>query len=163
MSERSEDAMEQAARDANKLYAAMIKLQMDKQGASARNLAKKGVIKSHRRARFIEKLGAGDVTLAEFQKVLIHLDVDPIRAGIVLQSQQAASFYEDPCCQTTALVASKLAVHLPSELAACEGRFEPLRHSLGDSIAKRYASAIARHHKQIERRRNGDDFDHLWD
>ncbi len=160
MSEGSKDDLKGAARRVNKIYAAMIRSQMRKRGASVRTLAQEGVIKNHRRAGFFEKIEGGNLPLDEFQRILIRLEVDPVRAGIVLLCQQNASFYEDPCCETTALLARSLAVHLPSELADCEGEFEPIRESLGDSIAKRNASAIANHHRQIEQRRNGYGFEH---
>ena len=50
------------------------------------------------------------------------LEIDPIRAAITVQCFSDPASYEDPCCETSALVAIAMATHLPSELAACEGK-----------------------------------------
>lgn len=106
------------------MYAALIKEQMQLRHTSLRKMADEGVLKRSRRAGFFERLEAGSLTIDEFQRVLVHLEIDPIRAGLVLLCYNSASSYEDPCCETTALVAVALAARLPSELAACEGQFE---------------------------------------
>lgn len=150
------------AQSINQMYAALIREQMRLQNTSLRKLTDEGVIKESRRKRFFEKVEDGNLTIDEFQRVLLRLKIDPIRAGLVLLCYKSASSYEDPCCETTALVAVALAARLPGELAACEGQFETIRQSLCDTIARKTSSAIARHHISLENRHNGGGFEHAY-
>ena len=145
------------AHSVNRMYAALIKEQMQLRHTSLRKMADEGVLKRSRRAGFFERLEAGSLTIDEFQRVLVHLEIDPIRAGLVLLCYESAS-----CCETTALVAVALAARLPSELAACEGQFETIRQSLCDTIARKTSSAIAKHHMSLESRHNGGGFEHAY-
>ncbi len=150
------------AHSVNRMYAALIKEQMQLRHTSLRKMADEGVLKRSRRAGFFERLEAGSLTIDEFQRVLVHLEIDPIRAGLVLLCYNSASSYEDPCCETTALVAVALAARLPSELAACEGQFATIRQSLCETIAKKTSTAIAKHHMSLENRHNGGGFEHAY-
>ena len=162
MCEGTEDGVASRAHSINQLYAALIKEQMRLQNTSLRKLTDEGVIKESRRKKFFDKVEDGNLTIDEFQRVLLHLKIDPIRAGLVLLCYESASSYEDPCCETTALVAVALAARLPSELAACEGQFETIRQSLCDTIARKTSSAIAKHHMSLESRHNGGGFEHAY-
>lgn len=150
------------AHSVNQLYAELIKEQMRLQNTSLRKLADEGVIKEGKRKKFFDKIEDGNLSIDEFQRVMLYLKIDPIRAGLVLLCYNSASSYEDPCCETTALVAIALAARLPSELAACEGEFATIRQSLCDTIARKTSSAIAKHHMSLESRQNGGGFDHAY-
>ena len=143
-------------------YSVLIKEQMRKQGLSVRQLVEDGVIRSSRRHRFFERIAEGSLTIAEFYAVSERLDIDPIRAAITVHCFTGGADYEDPCCETSALVAVAMAAHLPGELAACEGTFETIRNELCNGIARNTSSAIAKYHRKLEDRRNGDDFDFAY-
>lgn len=162
MSEGTIAGVATSAQSINRMYAALIREQMRLQNTSLRKLTDEGVIKESRRKKFFEKVEDGNLTIDEFQRVLLRLKIDPIRAGLVLLCYESASSYEDPCCETTALVAVALAARLPSELATCEGQFETIRQSLCDTIARKTSSAIAKHHMSLESRHNGGGFEHAY-
>ena len=143
-------------------YAVLIRRQMEKRGLSVRKLAERGVIRQSHRNRFFDRIAQGTLPLAEFHAVTSHLEIYPIRAAITVQCFTDATSYEDPCCETSAMVAVAMATHLPEELAACEGNFETIRSELCDGIAKNTSSAIAKYHRKLEERRNGADFDFAY-
>lgn len=146
----------------NKLYAVIIRDEMKQQGVKVTTLVTEGVIKSHRKNHFFERLEAGQLPVSEFQRLLIRLSIDPVRVGLAMLCFKNASSYQDPCCETTALVAVSMASHLSAEIAACDGEFAPIRSSLCDHIAKRNACAIAEHHRLMEKRHNGEGFKHAF-
>lgn len=156
------DGVGTKAHNVNRMYAALIREQMKLRNTSLRKLVDEGVIKKSTRVGFFGKIETGSVTIDEFQRVLVHLEIEPIRAGLVLLCYNSASSYEDPCCETTALVAVALAARLPSELAACDGQFETIRQSLCETIAKKTSTAIAKHHMSLENRHNGGGFEHAY-
>ena len=143
-------------------YSILIKDQMAKRGVSVRSLVEDGIIRRSHRNRFFERIAEGTLPLAEFHAVTAHLEIDPIRAAITVQCFAGSGAYEDPCCETSALVAVAMATHLPSELAACEGTFETIRDELCNGIAKNPSTAIAKYHRKLEDRRNGGDFEFAY-
>lgn len=134
-------------------YAILIKSQMTKQGVSVRCLVDEGIIKRSHRNRFYDRVAEGSLSYAEINKITERLGIDPVRAAITVQCFAHPESYEDPCCETSAHVATALAVHLTEEMAACEGTFEPLRQSLAHGLAKRATNEIARNHARLETQR----------
>lgn len=143
-------------------YAVLIRDQMQRRGVSVRKLVEKGIIRRSHRNRFYARIAEGTLPLAEFHAVTTYLEIDPIRAAITVQCFSDGTCYEDPCCETSALVAVAMATHLPGELAACEGTFETIRNELCNGIAKNTSSAIAKYHRKLEERRNGADFEFAY-
>lgn len=143
-------------------YANLIRQQMALQGVSVRQLWAEGVIRNNHRHRFFERLAEGSLPISEYHAVNQRLEIDPIRAAITVQCFVSEQAYDDPCCQTSALVAVAMATHLPAELAACDGEFEALRDELCKGIAQKTSNAIAKHHRMIENRRNGGDFEFAY-
>ena len=90
MCEGTEDGVASRAHSVNQLYAALIKEQMRLQNTSLRKLTDEGVIKESRRKKFFDKVEDGNLTIDEFQRVLLHLKIDPIRAGLVLLCYESA-------------------------------------------------------------------------
>lgn len=150
------------AKKINKLYAAIIVSEMQRQGVTTKSLIAEKVIKSHRKCHLKERIESGELTMDEFQRLFVRLKIDPIRAGLTMVCFEDAIKYQDPCCETTAKVAAAMAAHLSSELAACEGEFSTIRKGLCDNIGKKNAEAIAEHHRSIEKRHNGEGFQHAF-
>lgn len=162
MCDRTDEGIERATHALHQRYAVIIREQMSKQGLSVYALANEGVIPKHRRNDFFPRLREGKLSMGEFQRVLLRLNIDPVRAALSLLCDEVSGSYEDPCCETISLVATSLAKHLPGEMATCEGEFSSLRAGLCESIAQRTSATIARHHAQMERRQNGDGFEHAY-
>lgn len=133
--------------------AMLIKLQMKKQGVSVRCLVSEGIVKSSHRHRFYERIEQGKLEFDEVVQLRHRLNIDPVRAEIAIHCFDSPESYEDPCCETTAHVATALATQLYEVMAACEGEFEPLREGLCQGLAKRATTAIAENHKRIEAQR----------
>ena len=162
MSEGSQRAEIKSCTQLQEEYSVLIRDQMQKRGVSVRKLVNEGVIRRSHRNRFFERIAEGSLPIAEFHAVSARLEIDSIRAAITVQCFSDPASYEDPCCETSALVAIAMATHLPSELAACEGTFETIRDELCNGIAKNTSSAIAKYHRKLEDRRNGGDFDFAY-
>ena len=152
MSEGSQRAEIKSCSQLQEEYSVLIRDQMQKRGVSVRKLVNEGVIRRSHRNRFFERIAEGSA----------RLEIDPIRAAITVQCFSDPASYEDPCCETSALVAIAMATPLPGELAACEGTFETIRDELCNGIAKNTSSAIAKYHRKLEDRRNGGDFDFAY-
>lgn len=133
--------------------AILIRFQMKKLGISIRCLVNEGVVKSSHRHRFYERLEQGKLEFDEVVRLRKRLRIDPVRAEIAMRCFESPESYEDPCCETTAHVATALAVQLFEVMAACEGEFEPLREGLCQGLAKRATTAIAENHARIDLRR----------
>jgi hypothetical protein len=133
--------------------AILIKLQMKKQGVSIRCLVSEGIVKSSHRHRFYERIEKGKLEFDEIVKLRQRLKIDPVRAEIAMRCFDSPESYEDPCCETTAHVATALAVQLFEVMAACDGEFEPLKKGLCQGLAKRATTAIAENHARIEAQR----------
>ena len=153
MCQDSQQAEAKSCTQLQQEYAILIKSQMSKQGVSIRCLVDEGIIKRSHRNRFYDRVAEGSLSYAEINKITERLGIDPVRAAITVQCFEHPESYEDPCCETSAHVATALALHLTEEMAACEGTFEPLRQSLAHGLAKRATNEIARNHARLETQR----------
>lgn len=135
-------------------YAVLIKDQMLRQGISLRRLVDEGLIKRSHRNGLFERIANGSLSTAEFNRISERLAIDPVRAALAVKCFPSSESYEDPCCETSAHVATALAVQLTEEMAACHGTFEPIRESLCKGIAQRTSIAIVRYHTDLEARRD---------
>ncbi|MEE4208891.1 MAG: hypothetical protein V2I43_06465 [Parvularcula sp.] len=132
---------------------------MARQGVSLRRLVEEGVIKRSHRSGLFERIADGSLSVGEFNRINERLGIDPVRAALAVRCFVGPSAYEDACCATSAQVATALARQLPTEMAACEGVFEPIRESLCRGLAQRTTLAIVRYHVSLEARR--DDASHF--
>lgn len=135
-------------------YAVLIKDQMHRQSISVRRLVDEGIIKRSHRHGLFDRIADGSLSTAEFNRIYERLAIDPVRAALAVKCFVNPEAYEDPCCATSAHVATALAVTLTEEIAACDGTFEPIRENLCKGIAKRTSTAIVRYHTALEARRD---------
>lgn len=134
-------------------YAVLIRDQMRRQGISLRRLVEEGVIKRSHRNGLFERIADGSLSTAEFNRINERLAIDPVRAALAVKCFVSPESYDDPCCATSAQVATALALQLTEEMAACDGTFEPIREALCRGLAQRTSSAIMRYHTALEARR----------
>lgn len=139
----------------NAAFAELIEAVMDQKGISVRRLVQEGVIAKGHRVGFAKRLRNGTITFAEFQGLVAYLEIDQVRAALVVNCLHSSTAYFEPTCVTSADLASELCVQMSTEMAACEGSFEPLRKSLCKSIAAKTTSDIARHHVSLNSYRDG--------
>ena len=78
------------AHSVNRMYAALIKEQMQLRHTSLRKMADEGVLKRSRRAGFFERLEAGSLTIDEFQRALLQR-LAAVRGRLSLCADQAAA------------------------------------------------------------------------
>ena len=135
-------------------FAVLIRTQMQQQGISVRKLVEDGAIKRSHRNGFFNRIVHGTISTAEFNRVTELLGIDPVRAAITVTCFETADSYDDPCCETSAQVATALAHHLSEEVSACGRDFEPIRESLCAGIAKKTSTAIVKHQSDLEERRH---------
>ena len=133
MSEGSQRAEIKSCVQLQEEYSVLIRDQMQKRGVSVRKLVNEGVVRRSHRNRFFERIAEGSLPIAEFHAVSARLEIDPIRAAITVQCFSDPASYEDPCCETSALVAIAMATH-PSRQDAASAKDLA---SLADQLSQR--------------------------
>jgi len=134
-------------------YARLIRSVMRKRGVSVTRLYELGVIRKCTARGFDDRIKSGDITTGEFTALLLHLEIEPLRATLALSCLDDPDSYFDPTCRTVSELAIETVVMLHEQIAACEGDFEPIRKSLCQALAQRLSGMIVDHHKRIEEAR----------
>ena len=124
--------------------AVIISDSMQQQGESVRGLYRSGAIS--RRQSFWKRLHTGRVYVHELEELLMHLGIDLARAVTAVTESDDPRSYFDPVMETQSRLARAHLTSLREMTAALDGEFEPVRHALCESIARRNATEIAKYH-----------------
>lgn len=137
-------------------YPALIRLAMRQKRVNKTAMLKAGVIKRSTWKNFDAKIDEGTISVFEFNKVLVFLDIEPVQAALTLTCLKNVDEYFEPTCEAASLLAKETVISLTEKMAAVEGNFNPMKRTIFKTLADRQVTGLIERNRAINELRNND-------
>jgi len=137
-------------------YPALIRLAMRQKRVNKTTMLKAGVIKRSTWRSFDTKIDEGTISVFEFNKVLMFLDIEPVQAALTLTCLKSVDEYFESTCEAASLLAKETVISLTEKMAAVEGNFYPMKQTVCRTLAERQVTGMIERNRAINELRNRD-------